>query len=70
VDGDSVFAAGAEAKSSGSTPPRAKYGGPKPMVRDCNAKMMSDWKFSESPLGGWRQAGLHSGQLRRLDDGF
>ena len=50
VDGDSVFAIGTEGEVVCLKASTGEMRWQKSMVRDYNGKMMSDWKFSESPL--------------------
>jgi outer membrane protein assembly factor BamB len=50
VDGDSVFAVGTEGEVVSLDASTGSIRWQKSMVRDYNGKMMSDWKFSESPL--------------------
>ena len=50
VDGDSVFAIGTEGEVVCLHASTGEMRWQKSMVRDYNGKMMSDWKFSESPL--------------------
>jgi outer membrane protein assembly factor BamB len=50
VDGDSVFAIGTEGEVVCLNASNGEMRWQKSMVRDYNGKMMSGWKFSESPL--------------------
>ena len=50
VDGDSVYAIGTEGQVVCLDASTGSIRWQKSMVRDYNGKMMSDWKFAESPL--------------------
>jgi len=50
VDGDSVYAIGTEGEVVALNAGTGEIRWQRSMVRDYNGKMMSDWKFSESPL--------------------
>ncbi|HLY17177.1 MAG TPA: PQQ-binding-like beta-propeller repeat protein [Bryobacteraceae bacterium] len=50
VDGDAIFAIGTDGEVVSLEAATGRMRWQKSMVRDYNGKMMSDWKFSESPL--------------------